>query len=169
MKINHFSLLLLTLFGLTACGKQPKLATETASQSTTATTISETITDQKETEMTLTLSINHETLPVTWENNNTVQSLKTKLTDQSLTVNLSAYGGFEQVGSLGFTLPSQDQQLRATSGDIMLYNSNNIVLFFGSNSWSYTKLGHIDLSQSELDKLLNQDSVSITLSLSDAK
>lgn len=169
MKINHFSLLLLTLFGLTACGKQPKLATETASQSTTATTISETITDQKETEMTLTLSINHETLPVTWENNNAVQSLKTKLTDQSLTVNLSAYGGFEQVGSLGFTLPSQDQQLRATSGDIMLYNSNNIVLFFGSNSWSYTKLGHIDLSQSELDKLLNQDSVSITLSLSDAK
>ncbi|MDQ8759994.1 cyclophilin-like fold protein [Streptococcus ruminantium] len=169
MKANHFSLLLLTLFGLTACGKQPKLATETTSQSTTATTISETITDQKETEMTLTLSINHETLPVTWENNNTVQNLKTKLTDQSLTVNLSAYGGFEQVGSLGFTLPSQDQQLRATSGDIMLYNSNNIVLFFGSNSWSYTKLGHIDLSQSELDKLLNQDSVSITLSLSDAK
>lgn len=169
MKTNHFSLLLLTLFGLTACGKQPKLATETTSQSTTATTISETITDQKETEMTLTLSINHETLPVTWENNNTVQNLKTKLTDQSLTVNLSAYGGFEQVGSLGFTLPSQDQQLRATSGDIMLYNSNNIVLFFGSNSWSYTKLGHIDLSQSELDKLLNQDSVSITLSLSDAK
>ncbi|NQK48734.1 hypothetical protein HO504_02040 [Streptococcus suis] len=51
----------------------------------------------------------------------------------------------------------------------MLYNSNNIVLFFGSNSWSYTKLGHIDLSQSELDKLLNQDNVSITLSLSDAK
>lgn len=169
MKTNHFSLLLLTLFGLTACGKQPKLATETTSQSTTATTISETITDQKETEMTLTLSINHETLPVTWENNNTVQRLKTKLTDQSLTVNLSAYGGFEQVGSLGFTLPSQDQQLRATSGDIMLYNSNNIVLFFGSNNWSYTKLGHIDLSQSELDKLLNQDSVSITLSLSDAK
>lgn len=119
--------------------------------------------------MTLTLSINHETLPVTWENNNTVQNLKTKLTDQSLTVNLSAYGGFEQVGSLGFTLPSQDQKLRATSGDIMLYNSNNIVLFFGSNNWSYTKLGHIDLSQSELDKLLNQDSVSITLSLSDAK
>ncbi len=169
MKIYYFSLLLLTLFGLIACGKQPKLATETTSQSTTATTISETITDQKETEMTLTLSINHETLPVTWENNNAVQSLKTKLTDQSLTVNLSAYGGFEQVGSLGFTLPSQDQQLRATSGDIMLYNSNNIVLFFGSNSWSYTKLGHIDLSQSELDKLLNQDSVSITLSLSDAK
>lgn len=169
MKANHFSLLLLTLFGLTACGKQPKLATETTSQSTTATTISETITDQKETEMTLTLSINHETLPVTWENNNTVQRLKTKLTDQSLTVNLSAYGGFEQVGSLGFTLPSQDQKLRATSGDIMLYNSNNIVLFFGSNSWSYTKLGHIDLSQSELEKLLNQDSVSITLSLSDAK
>lgn len=169
MKTNHFSLLLLTLFGLTACGKQPKLATETTSQSTTATTISETITDQKETEITLTLSINHETLPVTWENNNTVQRLKTKLTDQSLTVNLSAYGGFEQVGSLGFTLPSQDQQLRATSGDIMLYNSNNIVLFFGSNNWSYTKLGHIDLSQSELDKLLNQDSVSITLSLSDAK
>lgn len=169
MKTNHFSLLLLTLFGLTACGKQPKLATETTSQSTTATTISETITDPKETEMTLTLSINHKTLPVTWENNNTVQRLKTKLTDQSLTVNLSAYGGFEQVGSLGFTLPSQDQQLRATSGDIMLYNSNNIVLFFGSNNWSYTKLGHIDLSQSELDKLLNQDSVSITLSLSDAK
>ena len=47
----------------------------------------------------------------------------------------------------------------------MLYQSNKIVIFYGSNTWSYTKLGHINLSQSELTNILGISDVTIELSL----
>ena len=43
-------------------------------------------------------------------------------------------------------------------GDIVLYSGNQLVIFFGSNSWSYTRLGHIEgLSTNELTTLLDKD------------
>lgn len=78
---------------------------------------------------------------------------------------MSKYGGFEQVGSIGSTLPSADTRITTNSGDIVLYSSNQIVLFYDSNTWSYTKLGHINLSKSELTDLLGDEDVVITLSL----
>lgn len=63
---------------------------------------------------------------------------------------MSIYGGFEQVGSLGKAITSSDTSITTSSGDICLYQSNQIVIFYGSNTWSYTKLGHISLSKSEL-------------------
>ena len=65
------------------------------------------------------------------------------------------YGGFEQVGSIGSTLPSADTRITTNPGDIVLYSSNQIVLFYDSNTWSYTKLGHINLSKSELKLFVN--------------
>ena len=76
------------------------------------------------------------------------------------------YGGFEQVGSIGSSLPTNDKQMTTTSGDIVLYSSNQIVIFYGSNSWSYTKLGKItNKTDDELSELLGNGNVSITLSL----
>lgn len=78
---------------------------------------------------------------------------------------MSKYGGFEQVGSLGTTLPSNDERITTSPGDIVLYSSNQIVIFYESNTWAYTKLGHIVLSKSELTELLGEDDVTITLTL----
>ena len=64
------------------------------------------------------------------------------------------YSDFEQVGSLGKTITSNDETLTTSAGDICLYQSNQIVLFYGSNTYSYTKLGHIVLSKSELTNFL---------------
>ncbi len=75
------------------------------------------------------------------------------------------YGGFEQVGSLGRTIKSADRQMTTNPGDIVLYSSNQIVMFFGSNSWSYTKLGHINLSQSELVELLDKENVQLKIQI----
>lgn len=61
-----------------------------------------------------------------------------------LTVEMREYGGFEKVGSLGKNLTSSDRQTTTTAGDIVLYNSNQIVMFYGSNSWSYTRLGRVE-------------------------
>ena len=61
-----------------------------------------------------------------------------------MTITLNDYGGFEKVGSLGRSLTTSNSQTTTTAGDIVLYNSSNIVMFYGSNSWSYTRLGKID-------------------------
>jgi intein-encoded DNA endonuclease-like protein len=78
---------------------------------------------------------------------------------------MSKYGGFEQVGSIGSTLPSSDTRITTSPGDIVLYSSNQVVIFYESNTWSYTKLGHINLSKSELKDLLGDENVVITLDL----
>ena len=101
---------------------------------------------------------------VAWEDNEAVAALKEYCRDQILTIPLSMYGGFEQVGSIGTNLPQNDVQTTTQSGDIVLYSGNQFVVFYGSNSWAYTRLGHItDKSQDELTSLLSNGDVSITL------
>lgn len=61
-----------------------------------------------------------------------------------LTIAMNDYGGFEKVGDMGVALPYSDTHIVTTPGDIMLYMKSNIVIFYGRNSWSYTRLGKID-------------------------
>ena len=85
-----------------------------------------------------------------------------------MTVTLNSSGGFEIWGALGFSLPTSNEQVNAQPGDVILYNGSNICIFFGSNSWSYTRLGRIDgLSESELRTFLKagESNISVTLSL----
>ena len=110
--------------------------------------------EAKETAMTLT--IDGKEMPVNWEDNASVKELKEIC---PLTVNMSMYGGFEQVGSLGQSISRDDKQITTKFGDIVLYSGNQIVVFYGSNSWAYTKLGHIDLSEKELTQLLGNGDV----------
>ena len=106
------------------------------------------------------LSIDGTQVPVTWEENASVDELKTLL---PLTVKMSMYGGFEQVGPVGRSIASNDEQITTEAGDIVLYAGDRIVIFYGSNSWAYTKLGHIDQAQEEMEKLLGQEDVEIQL------
>ena len=96
----------------------------------------------------------------TWEENASVEALK-KLCPA--TIQMSMYGGFEQVGSIGQSIVRNDKQTKTNYGDIVLYSGDQIVIFYGSNSWSYTRLGHIDLTQQEMKDLLGGGDVSITL------
>lgn len=102
---------------------------------------------------------------VAWEDNASVEALK-MLAEEGLTVEMSMYGGFEQVGSIGQSLPRDDQQTTTTSGDIVLYSGNQLVVFYGSNSWAYTRLGHItDQTPEQMKALLGSGDVTITLSM----
>ena len=113
---------------------------------------------------TLSLFIGETQIPVTWENNDSVTAL-IELAKGGLTVNMRMYGGFEQVGNLGKILPSNDKQVTTAAGDIVLYSSDQIVLFYGSNTWRYTKLGRINLNKEELTKLLGETPVTLTILL----
>ena len=102
---------------------------------------------------------------VAWEDNASVEALK-MLAGEGLTIEMSMYGGFEQVGSIGQSLPRDDQQTTTTSGDIVLYSGNQLVVFYGSNSWAYTRLGHItDQTPAQMKALLGNGDVTITLSM----
>ena len=114
----------------------------------------------------LTLSVDGATLEVSWEDNETVRELMACAAEGSITVSTSLYGGFEQVGSLPRQFSRNDVQMTTAPGDIVLYSGDQLVLFFGSNSWSYTKLGHIDsLTTEELTGLLGGSSAEVEISL----
>ena len=116
-------------------------------------------------EKVLEMKIGDTPVAVAWEDNEAVAALKEYCRDLTLTIPMSMYGGFEQVGSIGTSLPQNDVQTTTQSGDIMLYSGDQIVVFYGSNSWAYTRLGHItDKSQEELTALLSNGDISISLS-----
>ena len=112
----------------------------------------------------LTMNINGEAVTVEWKDNESVSALKELAAESPVTVQTSLYGGFEQVGSIGQSLARNDKRITTQAGDIVLYSGNQLVVFYGSNTWSYTKLGHItDKTPSELTALLENDNVTITI------
>lgn len=118
------------------------------------------ITENTPEEEIMKLEIDENVLDVSWNNNASVTALNEI---KPLTINMHLYGGFEQVGSIGQSIVSDDKEITTKPGDIVLYSSDQIVVFFGTNTWSYTKLGHINLSDSELNTLLNKSNVTLKL------
>ncbi len=114
----------------------------------------------------LILAIDGVQVAVDWEENESVTALRELVRSHPLTIQMSMYGGFEQVGPLGTRLPRQDVQTQTSYGDIVLYSGDQIVIFHGANAWAYTRLGHIrDLTQAELKALIGQHDVTVTLSM----
>ena len=112
------------------------------------------------------IRVNGAPVSVLWEDNPSVDALRALLRQGEITIETRRYGGFEQVGGLPKALVRNDAQLTAAAGDIMLYGGDSIVLFYGSNSWSYTRLGRIEaLSSSEIEKLLGGDQATVELTL----
>ena len=102
---------------------------------------------------------NH-TLTATLADNSSAVAFYELLKKDSLTVKLNEYGGFEKVGSLGTSLPRNDRQVKTSAGDIMLYQGNQITIFYNGNSWSYTPLGKVDgVTQAELKKIFGKGNV----------
>lgn len=119
---------------------------------------------KKNEEQNMVMKIGDTSVDVTWEDNDSIKELN-KLAESGLSISMTMYGGFEQVGSIGQSISRNDVQMTTQSGDIVLYSGNQLVVFYGSNSWSYTKLGKINLSQKELEKLLGNGDVTIKLVL----
>lgn len=113
----------------------------------------------------LKLTIGDTPVEVAWEENESVEALRELVKGQPLTIKMSMYSTFEQVGSLGTSLPRNDVQTTTQAGDIVLYSGNQIVIFYGSNSWAYTRLGSItDKTADEMKALLGNGDVAITIS-----
>lgn len=94
--------------------------------------------------MKMNVQIGAHTFTATLEDNDAVRELVEMMRQEPVTIAMDDYAGFEKVGALGRSLTTSNSQTTTTAGDIVLYNGNNIVMFYGSNSWSYTRIGRID-------------------------
>lgn len=151
------------LFVLSGCAAQKSISTEpqtTSSQTESVIPVEPSDEETQKAEDAMRLLIGETEVPVTWENNASVEALKEL---SPVTIQMSMYGGFEQVGPIGQSIVRNDVQTETSYGDIVLYSGNQIVIFYGSNSWAYTRLGHVDLSQQEMREMLGSGDVAITL------
>lgn len=165
-----FLLLLLSLMG---CGakntdklKESQTVTESLSDNATekdnVTAINNNEASYEDTNMNL--YINETNIPVTWEDNDTVKEIRKEAVLGDIVVTMSMYSDFEQVGSLGKTYTRNDSQTTTNNGDIVLYSGNQIVVFYGSNIWAYTRLGKMNLSEEDVIKLLSNGDVTLRIS-----
>lgn len=118
----------------------------------------------EETEMKLNVEVNGTIFTATLENNAAVDAFVEMMREAPVVIEMNDYSGFEKVGPLGTSLPASNSQTTTQAGDIVLYNSNQIVIFYGSNSWSYTRLGKID-DLTGWEEALGSGDVTVTFSV----
>ena len=148
-RVLLLSLCILVLSGLVGCRE-----TEITDKSV--------IDDEKEY---MKLYFNDTEIPVIWEDNQTVQELMEEAGKGDIVVQMSMYSDNEQVGSLGKSYTKNDEQITTYSGDIVLYSGDKIVVFYGSNSWAYTKLGKMNIQESDVTELLSNGDITLKIAI----
>ena len=121
---------------------------------------------ERVTDIKINVKVENHTFQANVESNSAVDAFVDMMRESPITIRMSDYGGFEKVGDLGTELPTSNRQTTTQAGDIVLYQGNQIVIFYGSNSWSYTRLGHVDDLDGWEEALGNED-VTVTFSLSE--
>ena len=112
------------------------------------------------------LKIGDTIFTATLANNSSAEALKKMLANGPITIDMRDYANMEKVGSLGESLPRNDEQITTEPGDIILYQGNALVIYYAPNSWSFTRLGKIDnVTQEQLKAALGTGDVKVTLSL----
>lgn len=123
-------------------------------------------TDDGEKVMSIKITVGEQSAYIALEENDATAALTEKLKAAPVTVNMSDYGGFEKVGALGFGLPANDEHISTDPCDVVLYQGDKIVIFYGTNGWDYTRLGKVTgLQPDELKAFLGEGEAIVTLSL----
>ncbi len=151
-----------TALSPTATGLSPTTAPATVDVETNTNQDDKTILETNR----MNVQIGDTVLTATLVDNSSVDALKETLSDGPISIDMRDYGSMEKVGSLGFDLPRNDEQITTEAGDIILYQGNAFVIYYAPNSWNFTRLGRIDnVTAEELKEILGDGSVTVTLSL----
>lgn len=122
---------------------------------------------QEKTKMQIEIQIGESSMIAELENNIATEELIDLLESGEIVMPASNYGGFEKVCSIGQSISRADEQITTEAGDIMLYSGNQLVIFYDSNSWSYTPIGYIDASTDELEDFLSGDDSEVIIRLAE--
>ena len=178
-KVLLLSLCVLVLSGLVGCREKRRVSFEndiseeiidnsTESQISTGELEKTEITDKSAIEDEkeyIKLYFNDIEVPVIWENNQTVQELMEEAGKGDVVVQMSMYSDNEQVGSLEKSYTKNDEQITTYSGDIVLYSGDKIVVFYGSNSWAYTRLGKMNIPEGDVTELLSNRDITLKITI----
>lgn len=121
---------------------------------------------------TIRLTVNGRSFTATLIKNSSTEALKQRLAQGDIRIRMNDYGNMEKVGSLGFSLPRNDRQTTTGPGDLILYQGNSLVIYYDTNSWNFTRLGHVDgvSTREEMLKLLGgTGEITLTISLNRTK
>lgn len=117
-------------------------------------------------ETTILITIGEHELKATLNDNSSATALKELLAKGPLTIDMSDYANMEKVGPIGVSLPRNDEQTTTNFGDIILYQGNSLVIYYDTNSWSFTRIGKINnVTQEELKNILGSGNVTVTFSI----
>jgi hypothetical protein len=165
-RIYNIAILCLCL-NLAGCGVNNNISESSAEPQSSASELSEkrSETTAEEENVQIYISVGNKTLTATPEDNSSAEAFVALLQESPITINMSDYAGMEKVGSLGQSLPRNDTQLNVSAGDVILYQGNQITIYYGTNSWSFTKLATIpNITGDELLKILGTGDVTVTFS-----
>ena len=158
--------LLLTILGLSACGSgnAPAESGTVLPQSTGSIQEAAASQQSQEKESALKITVGDYELLATFEDNSSAREFRELLAQSPLTIEMEDYGGFEKVGPLGTTLTRSDTQITTQPGDVILYQGNQITIYYDTNSWNFTRLARID-DPTDLKEKLGDGRVQVTFSL----
>jgi len=112
--------------------------------------------------------VNGKVLKILAAENSSADAFLDLLKSGDVPVEMHDYGSFEKVGPLGTTLPRNDEQITTEPGDVILYQGDQVTIYYDVNSWSFTRLGKVQgLSQAELKEILGTGNATVTFSLSE--
>ena len=118
-----------------------------------------------ESEQLLKIEVNGNTFYADFEDNSSAKALKEKLQSGSLTLEMEDYGGFEKVGDLPFSLPTNDGNITTSAGDVILYQGNKLTIYYDTNTWNFTKVAKIRDADSSLKSKLGEGTVKATFTI----
>lgn len=167
----RFVCMLLVVLSLTACNVREAPVGSPTFPAQSAAPVEETVSPQQspeagssQEEAMLKITVGDYELLATFEDNSSAEEFKQLLAQGPVTVEMDDYGGFEKVGSLGTTLTRNDRQITTEPGDVILYQGNQLTIYYGTNTWSFTRLARID-DPTDLREKLGDGTVSVTFSL----
>lgn len=158
--------MLLAVFSLSACGggESPTDSDAPASSEEEVAKPQQPAAEPSQEESALKISVGGHELLTTFEDNSSAEEFKELLERGPMTIEMEDYGGFEKVGPLGTSLTRNDTQITTQPGDVILYQGNQITIYYGTNSWSFTRLARID-NPAGLQEKLGSGTISVTFSL----
>lgn len=156
--------LLLAVLGLAACGTGGSTASPAPSPSAVPSQEITAPQPSAEEESVLNITVGDQTLTATFADNHSAEEFRALLAQGPVTVTMEDYGGFEKVGPLGTTLTRSDERITTQPGDIILYQGDQITIYYDTNTWTFTRLARID-DPSGLRELLGDGTVQVTFSL----
>ena len=160
--------LFLAVLGLSGCGNSSSPADSAPPPSQSVISEQESSQSQdnssSQEEPMLKITVGDQELLATVADNSSAEAFRDLLAQGPVTISMDDYGGFEKVGSLGTTLTRNDTRITTQPGDVILYQGNQITIYYGTNTWNFTRLAKINDS-TDLQAKLGTGTVQVTFSL----